>query len=95
MPKGKNYYGPDQKAVRAPLAPRIAPLLSPYRVSLCLVRAQDMDVLTKAMEMEHLPAVPEKKTAEYEQEIDALKQELVRRPLMPPANNTGAPRAEG
>lgn len=37
-----------------------------------------MDVLTKVMVMEHL-AVPEKKPAEYEQEIDALKQKLVRR----------------
>ena len=49
-------------------------------------------MLTKAMEMEHLPAVPEKTPAEYEVEIDALKQELVRRTsLMPLANNTERP----
>ena len=35
--------------------------------------------MVKAMEMEHLPAVPEKTPAEYEVEIDALKQEPVRR----------------
>ena len=36
VPKGKNYYGPDQKAVRAPLAPRIAPCS--HRISLSRAR---------------------------------------------------------